>query len=89
MPSFFHRPKPRQFHVTPRYYDEHKERIAESQKRVGLDKENEGKNRTTYSSSIKGTFGNVSEMMKSKNRQNIRMGVILGVVALVLYFLFK
>jgi hypothetical protein len=89
MPSFFHRPKPRQFHLTPRYYDEHKERIAESRKRVGLDNENkENDTNAYYSSSIKGKFGNVTSNLKNKNRQNIGIGIAIGVIALILYFFF-
>ncbi len=88
MLKFFHRPKPRQFNLTPRYYDEHKERIAESKKRVGIDVDEKASEKP-YQPTIKGTFGNVSESLKSKNRGNIRMGVIIGIAALVLYLLFK
>ena len=89
MPSFFHRPKPRQFHLTPRYYDEHKERIAEARKRVAQNSENmEELADKPYYSAIKGKFGNVSNNLKSKNRQQIGMGIAIGILVLVLYFFF-
>ena len=97
--KFFHMPRSKQFNMPYRFYDPQKEEMAEREARIkaelGIKEEGE-KNKASsgsYHGSIKGSFrqglsrGRFAEQQRRKS--NIRVIVILVLLALLFYFMLK
>ncbi|MBO7368465.1 MAG: hypothetical protein J6U24_07725 [Paludibacteraceae bacterium] len=86
--SFFKQRKPRQFNLKYRYYDEQKERIAQSEARVrkklGLDGEDDKPERLLKY----GVFRNSVESAREDKKRMMRMGVIIGLLLIFAYTFF-
>ena len=86
--SFFKQRKPRQFNLKYRYYDEQKERIAQSEvrvrKRLGLDGGDEQPERLLKY----GVFRNSVESARRDKNRMMRFGVILGLLLIFAYMFF-
>lgn len=86
--SFFKQRKPRQFNLKYRYYDEQKERIAQSEARVrkklGLDGEDDKPKRLLKY----GVFRNSVESAREDKKRMMRMGVIIGLLLIFAYTFF-
>ena len=86
--SFFRQQKPRQFNLKYRYYDEQKERIAQSEARVrkklGLDDGTENRERILKH----GVFRNTVENTKDDKNRMMRLGVIVGLLLIFAYIFF-
>ena len=86
--SFFKQRKPRQFNLKYRYYDEQKERIAQSEARVrkklGLEDGSEKPERLLKY----GVFRNSVESAKEDKKRMMRFGVIIGVLLIFAYTFF-
>lgn len=89
--NFFHRPQPRRFNITPRFYDESKERLADSEKRV-REKLNlqakQGEEKNSTHDSINGKFKEALEQNRREKNDKVRLGVIIGAIILVIYLVF-
>jgi hypothetical protein len=81
--------KPRQFNLKPRYYDEHKERLQQSEERVRkeLELEQENKGSHSFESSIRGKFKANLDNTRAEKNSKIRTGVILGIIIVCAYLL--
>lgn len=79
--------KPRQFNLKPRYYDEHKERLQQSEERVRkeLNMEQENKRKHSFEDSIRGKFKENLEDTRADKNYKMRMGVLLGIIVIGLY----
>ena len=79
--SIFKLRKPRQFNLKPRYYDEHKERLQQSEERVRkeLQMECENKRKHSFEDSIRGKFRESLEDTKADKNAKMRLGIIVGV----------
>lgn len=89
---FFNQRKPKAFQLKPRYYDEHKERLAESEERVrkelGLDKEEKETN-TGYEQRIRGKFRQEIEGAKERKNAKVRLSIIIAILFFVAYMLYN
>ena len=79
--------KPRQFNLIPRYYDEHKERLQQSEERVRkeLEMECENKRKHSFEDSIRGKFRESLEDNRAQKTYKTKVGVMIGVIALAIY----
>ncbi len=79
--------KPRQFNLKPRYYDEHKERLQQSEERVRkeLEMECENKRKHSFEDSIRGKFRESLEDNRAQKTYKTKVGVMIGVIALAIY----
>ena len=85
--SIFKLRKPRQFNLKPRYYDEHKERLQQSEERVRkqLNMEQENARKHSFVDSIRGKFRESLEDTKADKNSKMRMGIIIGVILVGIY----
>ena len=83
--------KPRQFNLKPRYYDEHKERLQQSEERVRkqLDMEVDNQKKHSFEDSIRGKFRESLEDTKADKNSKMRMGIIIGVILVGIYLFFN
>lgn len=98
---FFKQPKPNKFGYTPVYYDEKKEqreqRIRQIARQMGVDKEevkfDEEGFRERFSSQVKSTRSTESKhgfSLKAQGKKsNIRLLVIILIIALIIYIQFR
>lgn len=89
---FFNQRKPKSFQLKPRYYDEHKERLAESEERVRkeLDLDNEEKETNTrYEQRIRGKFRQQIEGAKERKNAKVRLSIIIAILFFVAYMLYN
>ena len=79
--------KPRQFNLKPRYYDEHKERLQQSEERVRkeLEMECENKRKHSFEDSIRGKFRESLEDNRAQKTYKTKVGVMIGIIALAIY----
>ena len=86
---FFRQRKPRKFEIKPRYYDEHKDRLAQSEARVrkelGLE---ENKKDTNRFDNIHNALFNSLERNRQEKNSKMRLGIILGIFVIVIYLFF-
>ena len=89
--SIFKLRKPRQFNLKPRYYDEHKERLQQSEERVRkqLDMEVDNQKKHSFEDSIRGKFRESLEDTRSDKNSKMRMGIIIGVILVGIYLFFN
>lgn len=77
--------KPRQYNVKYRYYDEHKERLQQSEARVrkklGMDVDDSASTGVLH----KGVFRNSIDSTKEEKSRNMRFGIIIGVLLIFAY----
>ncbi|MBP7508232.1 MAG: hypothetical protein KA807_10445 [Prolixibacteraceae bacterium] len=96
MANFFSTPKPRQFNVTPRYWNPEKEQREMRERRIkselGISDNTDGKY-TPYIAPgafrqglTRGKWGGTRSQRKSSNT---RVLIILAILALLLFFMFK
>ncbi len=89
---FFSQRKPRAFQLKPRYYDEHKERLAESEERVrkelGLQQEKAQKP-TSYEDRIRGKFKASIEDAPQRKNAKIRLSIVIAIVFFVVYMVYN
>lgn len=84
--GFFPKTEIRQFNLKPRYYDEHKERIAQSRERVrrqlGLEepKKDQPAVRPT---DLHGAFRETLDRTRSEKRQKMVLGLSIGFLLLL------
>ena len=85
--SIFKIRKPRQFNLKTRYYDEHKERLQQSEERVRkeLEMECENKRKHSFEDSIRGKFRESLEDTKADKNAKMRLGIIVGVILVGIY----
>ena len=82
--AFFKQRKPRQFNLKPRYYDEHKERLAQSIERVEAQlAKAAGENAGTVSAetrreNIREAFRSTIDNAKAEKAAKMRLGFIIG-----------
>lgn len=90
---FFNQRKPRAFQLKPRYYDEHKERLAESEERVrkelGMQKEQESTNNRGYEQRIRGKFMESIEGAKERKNAKVRLSIVIAILFFVGYMLYN
>jgi len=91
---FFKQRKPRSFHLKPRYYDEHKERLAESEERVRkelgiLEEKEEKENQRGYEQRIRGKFMQSIEGAKERKNEKIRLSIVIAIIFFVGYMLYN
>ncbi len=96
MGNLFSTPKPRQFKVTPRYWDPEKEQREMREMRIKTELGISDKKEGTYTPHIspgafrqgitKGRFGATKSHQK---QSNTRILIILALLALLLFFMFK
>ena len=90
---FFSQRKPRAFQLKPRYYDEHKERLAQSEERVrkelGLEQEKAADNNRGYEQRIRGKFMANIEDAKERKNAKIRLSLIVAILFFVGYMLYN
>ena len=79
--------KPRQFNLKPRYYDEHKERLQQSEERVRneLEMEYESKRKHSFEDSIRGKFIEILEDTRADKSSKMRLGIIIGIIIVSAY----
>ncbi len=79
--------KPRQFNLKPRYYDEHKERLQQSEERVRkeLEMECENKRKHSFEDSIRGKFRESLEDTRADKNSKMRLGIIVGIIIVGVY----
>ncbi|NCC98486.1 MAG: hypothetical protein EOL95_02120 [Bacteroidia bacterium] len=86
---FFRQRKPRRFEIKPRYYDEHKDRLAQSEARVrkqlGLE---ENKKETKHYDNIHNALFNSLDRSRQEKKSKMRLGIILGIFVIVIYLVF-
>ncbi|MBP5259223.1 MAG: hypothetical protein J6Z12_01120 [Paludibacteraceae bacterium] len=84
--GFFPKTEIRQFNLKPRYYDEHKERIAQSRERVrrqlGLE-EREQTSTTVRPTDLHGAFRDSLDRTRSEKRQKMVLGLSVGFLLLL------
>ncbi len=77
--------KPRQYNVKYRYYDEHKERLQQSEARVrkklGMDVDDSASTGVLH----RGVFRNTIDSTKDEKSRLVRFGVILGLLLIFAY----
>ncbi|MCQ2368897.1 MAG: hypothetical protein MJ007_00255 [Paludibacteraceae bacterium] len=77
--------KPRQYNVKYRYYDEHKERLQQSEARVrkklGMDVDDSASTGVLH----RGVFRNSIDSTKEEKSRNMRFGIIIGVLLIFAY----
>ena len=85
--SIFKLRKPRQFNLKPRYYDEHKERLQQSEERVRkeLEMEYESKRKHSFEDSIRGKFRESLEDTRADKNSKMRLGIIIGIIIVGAY----
>jgi len=88
---FFYLPKGRKYNYQPRYYDERKEELERRKKRIdrelGLDSE---ATKDMYIPNIKGQMRkHLKVRKKARKASSIRMLIILAVLLLITYILFR
>lgn len=85
--SIFKLRKPRQFNLKPRYYDEHKERLQQSEERVRkeLEMEYESKRKHSFEDSIRGKFRDSLEDTRADKNSKMRLGLIIGIIIVGVY----
>ena len=85
--SIFKIRKPRQFNLKPRYYDEHKERLQQSEERVRkeLEMEYESKRKHSFEDSIRGKFRESLEDTRADKSSKMRLGIIIGIIIVGVY----
>ncbi|MBP7210101.1 MAG: hypothetical protein KBA02_02815 [Paludibacteraceae bacterium] len=86
---FFSQRKPKKFKIKPRYYDEHKDRLAQSEARVRkeLGIEENKKNTNSYDNIHNALFNSLDRNRQEKNSK-MRLGIILGIFVIVIYLFF-
>jgi hypothetical protein len=85
--SIFKLRKPRQFNLKPRYYDEHKERLQQSEERVRkqLNMEVENQKKHSFEDSIRGKFRESLEDTRADKSSKMRLGIIIGIIIVGVY----
>ena len=85
--SIFKLRKPRQFNLKPRYYDEHKERLQQSDERVRkeLQMETENMKKHSFEDSIRGKFRESLEDTRADKNSKMRLGIIIGIIIVGVY----
>jgi len=88
---FFYLPKGRKYNYQPRYYDERKEELERRKRRIdrelGLDPDAP---KDQYIPSIKGQMRkHLKVRKKARKASSIRMVIILAVLLLITYILFR
>lgn len=90
---FFKQRKPRSFNLKPRYYDEHKERLAESEERVrkelGLKNEESATANNGYEARIRGKFRQQLDGAKERKNAKIRLSIVIAIIFFVGYMLYN
>ena len=79
--------KPRQFNLKPRYYDEHKERLQQSEERVRKEfqMETENMKKHSFEDSIRGKFRESLEDTRADKSSKMRLGIIIGIIIVGVY----
>lgn len=80
--------KPRQFNLKYRYYDEHKERLKESEARVRKQLGMEVDDRREYkpnAENIHNAFRSALEDSRRKKRESVRLGIAIGLFIIIAY----
>lgn len=79
--------KPRQFNLKPRYYDEHKERLQQSEERVRkeLQMESENMKKHSFEDAIRGKFRESLEDTRADKSSKMRLGIIVGIIIVGVY----
>lgn len=84
--GFLKQRKPRQFNLKYRYYDEHKERLKESEARVrkqmGMEAKNEYK---VDPDRIRNSMREALEESRQKKRDMVRLGIVIGFILICTY----
>ena len=84
--GFFHQPKPRHFHHEPIYYDEHKDRVRQIEKRAS-EEVNANESKTFDPESIRGAFTHSTDRKKAKRLSLIGNTMHAGTGALIVIIL--
>ena len=89
--SIFKQRKPRQFNLKPRYYDEHKERLQQSEDRVRkeLEMELENKRKHSYEDAIRGKFKGAIEDSREKKNHKVKIGIMISAIIAIVYIIFN
>lgn len=89
---FFNQRKPRTFQLKPRYYDEHKERLAASEERVrkdlGMEQKKDPAERT-YEQRIRGKFMESIEGAPQRKNAKVRLSFIIAILCFAAYMLYN
>ena len=88
---FFNQRKPKGFNLKPRYYDEHKERLAASEERVKkeLGMEQEKTVPTSYDQRIRGKCRASIEDAKERKNAKIRLSFIIAIIFFAFYMIYN
>lgn len=84
--GFLKQRKPRQFNLKYRYYDEHKERLKESEARVHKQMGMEAKNDYKVNPDrIRNSMREALEESRQKKRDMVRLGIVIGFILICTY----
>ena len=84
--SFFPKTEMRRFNYKPRYYDEHKDRIAQSRERVRkqlAEERGEKYDGTARTRDLHGAFRDSLDRTRAGKRQKMVTGILIGAFLLV------
>ncbi len=93
---FFHTPKAKQFHITPRFYDPDREEREDRERRIkeelGIFEEKKNDNKP-YRPNIKGQFrvmqgGHSKTTEQARRSSNTRLIILILILALIFYLFF-
>ncbi len=85
--GIFKQRKPRQYNLKPRYYDEHKERLQQSEERVRreLEMEVENKKKHSYENAIRGKFKETIQDSREKKNDKVKLGILISTIVAIVY----
>ncbi|HPR33884.1 MAG TPA: hypothetical protein PLK12_17410 [Prolixibacteraceae bacterium] len=94
MGSFFYTPKPKQFHVEPRYWDPKKEEREARERRIkaemGIREEGESYHPNLRKGDFRKSLANTKWAPHiQRRRSNTRFLILLAILALLLYLMLK
>lgn len=84
--KIFHRPKPRQFHYNPLYYNEQKEKIEQLKQQMAGNTAGEYK-KYEFKSQLQSKWRR--ESRRNSQTSNIRLVLIILALLLITYLMFK
>jgi hypothetical protein len=82
LPRFFKPQRPRSFELKPRYYDERKEKLQQL-----IDRHDGSESKEGYRARLRHEFMRHRRVRADRNA-NIRVLLIIGVLLLIVYFLY-
>ena len=93
MAKFFETPKPKSFHIEPRYWDPKKEEREARQRRInaelGIENESEFRTHIIKGEFRKGFSRGKWTLERQRRRSNTRLLILIVITAALVYFMLK